>query len=325
MGAQMCSGRWYRLAFAGAMIFGAGGAFAGTASSFAGLASCDQGPVRSIPLREPAAATGSQFAQRVRDLSGVERDRLIQAELLAGNVPDFLRHLVPVSVGASDSTRRVRITVCVLPDYLALGSDADFVLVPMGLRAALEVASHFGFVLPTPKLVDAIYSQAPVKLEPKPLPASDAMRSTLYFVYHNELISRERIAQAAPLGELTSGDKKDLVLTSLLWVHPGRVAIYGWHRATDEPIQPLSTVHGARYADYSHGVRLISSAVYVDGVRRSLEEVLADPALARSLTRDGPLPRLGEHLRSLMAQLAAADDSPAIVEARLMGATGSHY
>ena len=50
---------------------------------------------------------------------------------------------------------------------------------------------------------------------------------------------------------LTAGPRKDLVLTSRLWLDPGKVAIYGWHRARGAPIQPLSTVHGAGYADYS--------------------------------------------------------------------------
>jgi hypothetical protein len=222
-------------------------------------------------------------------------------------MPAFLRRLVPVTIVGSDQTQPVKITVCVLPDYLALGSDADFVLVPMGLSAALDIAGHFGFALPTPKLVDAIYEESPVKLEPRPLPAGPEMRSTAYFVYHSELINRERLALAAPLGELTSGDKKDLVLTSLLWERLGRVAIYGWHRGVDHPIQPLSNVHGARYADYSHGVRLVSLAVYVDGAKRTLEDVLADPILARLLTRDGPLPHLGERLTLLMAKLAAPE------------------
>ena len=189
-----------------------------------------------------------------------------------------------------------------LPDYLALGSDADFVFVPLGLRAALDIAGHFGFSLPTPKLVDAIYEQSVVKLVPLPLAAGDGMRSTAYFVYHSELINRERTAQDAALGELTSGDKKDLVLTNLLWQVPGHVAIYGWHRAVNQPIQPLSTVHGARYADYSHGVRLVSDHVYVNDATRSLQEVLAEPTLARLLTREGPLAHLQERLTSLTAQ-----------------------
>jgi hypothetical protein len=265
---------------------------------------CDQAPVQAIPDRATDAPGGSEFARQVGALSGLERDAQIRAQLLSGNVPHFLRHLVPVTVGGSDSGHPLEITVCVLPDYLAVGTDQDFVFVPVGLEAALDVAERFGFDLPTPKLVDAIYAESSVKLAPTPLPAGDQMRSTAYFVHHTELINQQRTAIGAPLGELTAGDKKDLVLTNRLWEIPGRVAIYGWHRGVDQPIQPLSTVHGARYADYSHGVRLVSGLVYVNGVKRSIGDVLAEPALARLLTSEGPLTRVAEHLRALTDHLA---------------------
>ena len=45
--------------------------------------------------------------------------------VLAGNVPDFLRNLVPVTFTGGGAT----ITICVAPDYLAVGSDRDFVRV----------------------------------------------------------------------------------------------------------------------------------------------------------------------------------------------------
>jgi hypothetical protein len=296
------------LAFACVAIAGGACALADTPSRQV----CDQSPVRSIPMRSKDAPAGSEFARRAQNLSGPARDARILSELFSGNLPAFLRRLAPVTITGSDGTRSVKITVCVLPDYLAVGSDADFVFVPLGLKAALDVAGHFGFTLPTPRLVDAIYDESPVKLQPLPLPASDRMRSTAYVVFHSELINRERAAHAAPLGELTSGDKKDLVLTSLLWQPPGRVAIYGWHRAVNQPIQPLSTVHGARYADYSHGVRLISDAVYVNDVARPLEDVLATPTLAPLLSREGPLPHLRERLAQLTAQLAAAEPTESI-------------
>jgi hypothetical protein len=79
------------------------------------------------------------------------------------------------------------------------------------------------------------------------------------------------------------------VLSARLWRQPGRVAIYGWHRGVGAPIQPLSTVHGARYADYSHGVRLVSNMVFVNGQRRSIFDVLADSRLAALLSDEGPL------------------------------------
>jgi hypothetical protein len=245
----------------------------------------------------------------VQNLSGPERDAVVRSQLLAGNLPDFLRHLVPVTLHAPGETKTL--TLCVLPDYLAVGSNRDFVFVPMGLEAALAIATRFGFELPTPLMVDAIYEESPVRLHPVPLPPGDQMRSTAYFVRHNALIREQRAATAAPLGALTSGHKKDLVLTSRLWQMPGRVAIYGWHRGVHAPIQPLSTVHGARYADYSHGVRLISRTVYVDGSPRDIADALAEPALARLLTNEGPLPHLARRLSTLMASLepesAAAD------------------
>ena len=263
---------------------------------------CDPNALTKIPRRAADAPTGSQFAERVRGLAGPARDAVVVAQVLAGDMPGFLRHLVPVTVRGTGLGRPVAITVCVLPDYLAVGSNRDFLFVPVGLKAAVTIADRFGFVLPTPKLVDAIYDASPVKLSPQPLPASDAMRSTDYVVLHNGMIQLQRREFTAKLGELTSGDKKDLVLTSRLWELPGRVAIYGWHRGPSAPIQPLSTVHGARYADYSHGVRLVSEIVYVNGAAREIKSVLADRILASALTREGPLARLSERLAALEAQ-----------------------
>jgi len=266
---------------------------------------CDADTAAAIPARDPAAPAGSEVARRVGHLSGLDRDALLRAQLFAGNVPQFLRHTAPVSMTGGDRAHPLELTLCVLPDYLAVGSDQDFFFVPLGLDAALEVAQRFGFELPTPRVVDAIYAAAPVKLSPLPLPPGEEMRSTAYVVRHSELIGEQRAALAAPLGELTAGDKKDLVLSSRLWTDPGKVAIYGWHRSVGLPIQPLSTVHGARYADYSHGVRLVSDTVYVNGVRRSLHELLAEANTARLLTNDGPWPQLAQRLTALRELLAA--------------------
>ncbi len=266
---------------------------------------CSEDALRKIPHRLARASTGHAFALEVQHLSGPARDALVTGELRAGNIPAFLRRLVPVTVhGESADHVPVQLTVCVLPDYLAVGTDEDFLYVPMGLKAALDIAARFGLVLPTPKLVDAIYAASPVKLDPQPLMASNEMRSTAYVLHHSELIALQRARHPDPLGTLTSGDKKDIVLTPRLWRLPGRVAIYGWHRAEGFPIQPLSTVHGARYADYSHGVRLVSPTVYVNGkIPRRIEEVLADRTLAPLLSAEGPLSDLQAHLANLAARL----------------------
>jgi hypothetical protein len=46
-------------------------------------------------------------------------------------------------------------------------------------------------------------------------------------------------------------------------------------------------VHGWRYADYSHGARLISTQVFIDGEPRSIFDILQDNRLARALSNEG--------------------------------------
>jgi hypothetical protein len=274
----------------------------GIATAGAVPIACNDGLLHQIPSRAPMALTGSEFAHRVETLNGSGREEEIQAQLLAGDMPQFLRRAAPITMrGELPNGQNVQVTVCVLTDYLAVGSDRDFLTVPMRLATALTIASHFGFTLPTSKMVDAIYNQAAVHLAPQPLPAGDQMRSTEYYWHHNELIAQQRTALGVLPGVLTAGHKKDLVITNRLWRYPDRVAIYGWHRAINSPIQPLSTIHGARYADYSHGVRLVSTTIYVDGKPMSIFAALADPELSRVLSGEGPLPRVTDLIGKLAA------------------------
>jgi hypothetical protein len=159
----------------------------------------------------------------------------------------------------------------------------------MNLPTAATIAGRFGFVLPTRKMVDAIYQQSRYHLFPQPLPAGPEMRSTGYYWTHNQMIEDQARAMGARLGELTSGDKKDVVMTNRLATHAGRIAIYGWHRAPGQPIQPLSTVHGANYADYSHGIRLVSEWALINGKLQSIHDILRDPSTARMLSDEGPI------------------------------------
>jgi len=96
-----------------------------------------------------------------------------------------------------------------------------------------------------------------------------------------------------------AGHKKDLVVSNRLWRNPGRVAIYGWHQPNGRAIQPLSTVHGAEYADYSHGVRLVARTAYLNGRAIDLEDLLADATYAGLLSDEGPISRPAVLLASL--------------------------
>ena len=116
------------------------------------------------------------------------------------------------------------------------------------------------------------------------------MGSNRYYLAHSRAID-EQLAMTSSRG-LTAGHKKDLVLTRRLAAKPRRVAIYGWHRSDGRPVQPLSTVHGARYADYSHGLRLVAPTVEIDGEGLPLYEALQDGQAAALLTYEGPMVEL---------------------------------
>jgi len=243
-------------------------------------------PFLNLPPRPADAVGGSEFIRRTSGMSITERDDAVVAEIEKGNVPSFLNRLTPVTVNSKATDGRdVSATVWVTPDYLAIGSDDDFFYVPLNYYSATLIAARLGCVLPTPRIVDAIYDQSVHHLKPAPLPASPLMGTNRYMAEHKERVDAQR--RRFPLGELISGHKKDLVLTNRLAQIPGRVAIYGWHLASGHPIQPLSLVHGARYVDYSHGVRLVASVVDVGGTVRSIYDALQDSRLAPALSREG--------------------------------------
>jgi hypothetical protein len=242
----------------------------------------------SIPPRSHSAMTGSEFASFVSSMDGSSREKAILDELMSGNMPAFLRNLKPVMLRhALDAGKIATVTIFVTPDYLAIGSDDDFLRVPMALPTAVEIAAKFGFILPTTRMVDAIFEQSAFQLAPEPMPPGPQMRTTAYYREHNRKINEQSAACGLPLGALVSGHKKDVVLSDRLNRCGGRVAIYGWHRLSGMPIQPLSTVHGAEYADYSHGIRLVSSTVLLDGKPSSIYSLLGDINLAGLLSDEG--------------------------------------
>ncbi len=246
--------------------------------------------VKKIPARPFFAMTGSEFAESILSMNGARREQAIFSQIVKGNLPDFLRNLKPVQLTEKlEDGKLTTATIFVTPDYLAIGSDDDFLSIPMNLHTAMEVAFRFGFTLPTKKMVDAIFNQSFFHFTPQPMPPGPQMSSTQYYVDHNLKIRKQRLSLGCPLDTLISGTKKDVVLTNHLARALGRIAIYGWHRFSGVPIQPLTTVHNASYADYSHGIRLVSDIVLIDGEPRSIYDVLEDPRLAKVLSDEGAI------------------------------------
>jgi hypothetical protein len=238
-------------------------------------------PAPAIPPRPADAIGGRAFFAKIEKLTRNEREDAIANEILRSNIPDFLRTFHKLTLKADGHAA----TLEVMPDYLAVGSDADFVRVPMTPKTAARVADAFGCALPTRKLVDDIYRAAAVKLDPRPL--TKDRESSATFLEHHDLIERQR--NGKKLGELVAGIKKDVVVSNRVGERPDRVAIYGWHKPDGSPIQPLTIVHVNWYVDYSHGVRLMKRAVTVNGKVRDVRHVLYTRALAPLLSDEGPI------------------------------------
>lgn len=241
--------------------------------------------VLSIPTRPETSPTGRQFRDQIASLGRKEREAAIVAELAHGNLPQFLRRLVTIRVEwtAPDGDKH-QADYRVLPDYLAVGSDDDFFRVPMTPQSALAIAEKFGASLITTRISDDLYSAAVNKLTPKPLTKDRDSVATFY--QHHEIIQAQLGGKPRAL---VAGLKKDVVLSNRLKEKPQKVAIYGWHQAEGTPIQPLYVGHVDWYVDYSHGVRLMSNQMIVDGQVMSVDQVLQHPVLHRLLSSEGPI------------------------------------
>ncbi len=241
----------------------------------------------AFPPRAANAITGSQFIKNTASLSADARDQAIYMELSKGNIPSFLRIAKPVRTSHVINGKSVQGVVYVLPDYLCIGSDRDFIRIPMTPIVAQKLADQFGFILPTRKLVDAIYQQADIKLPPSPMPAGPLMVTNNYYSRHQTTIESQLAGRSHT--KLLAGHKKDIVITNRLNGLPHRVAIYGWHRLNGVAIQPLSLVHGNHYADYSHGVRMIQSVMLVGSYKMFVSDVLKNAKYAGLVSDEGAI------------------------------------
>jgi hypothetical protein len=232
-----------------------------------------------LPARPATAIGGADFAKSVEKLSLEEREAAIVREITRGNFPNFLRDFHAVSIRGSVSVggaeREVESAIEVMPDYLAIGSDDDFIRMPMTPQTAQQIADAFACVLPTRKMVDAIDAQAEVRLAPRPM--TESRESVGTFLEHHRIIEKQR--DGKPLGPLVTGIKKDIVLSPRIFEKPQRLAIYGWRQLNGQPIQPLTIVHWDRYVDYSHGARLVRNTLEFDGKRMKIDDLLADQQL----------------------------------------------
>ncbi|TJZ63182.1 hypothetical protein FAZ15_02500 [Sphingobacterium olei] len=237
--------------------------------------------IKDIPMLASDAKTGTEIANELQLLSAIDREKRITAYILEGNFPDFMRQLVRIDVSVNKADgKSIKSSYFTMPDYLMVGTDVDFIRLPMTPNTAQFIADSLGFFLSTSKICDDIYHAAEIKLEPMPLTAD---RESFYtFLEHNRIIEDQRQERKG----LIAGIKKDVISSSRLFASLNRVALYGWHQLDEKPIQPIYVGHADSYVDYSHGIRLIYQYLYVDGKKMHYKDVATDSELCNILSND---------------------------------------
>lgn len=224
--------------------------------------------------------TGNSFFKTVTSWKWKERDSLAVQEILSGNIPPFLQKFVAIHSEIKDSIGNTHHAIFyAAPDYLSIGSANDWARIPLTPMAAQKIADSFHCFLPTKKMVDLIYQQATIQLEPVPMYAFRDSSITMW--QHHLIIEGQRKGKRG----LIAGIKKDVVISAKITADakPNREAIYGWHQLNGKPIQPLYTGHINWWVDYSHGIRLIYRWIKVDGKQMDYIEVLKNPIYQKLL------------------------------------------
>ncbi|MFO0593458.1 MAG: GH25 family lysozyme [Polyangiaceae bacterium] len=241
-----------------------------------------------LPPRRADAPGGKALFERAGKLSLAAREALFHDQILAGNVPSFARAWWPVRVTAPGGA--LVGVILVTPDYLAVGSDEDFVRVPLTPITAQRIADDLGCLLPTKKIAMDVFAAGRAQVA---IPRSHDREAPATFVRHDADIEAARKTRGDPLGSLLTGHKKDIVVTNRLCHCAHKLAIFGFYQANRKPWQDLNTksrlplAHYDLYVDYSHGVRLVHGLMRVGTARMRVAEVLRDPALASLVSEEG--------------------------------------
>lgn len=256
-------------------------------------------PIPYFQNKPVATLSGRDFMESIDTVEFWKREDMITDAILAGEMPSVLKSFQKIvfTTPVVDSVEVLRVPhkveMLVTCDFLSVGSDEDFVRMPMGPLAAQQIADSLGCILPTTYMVDRIAeaSEGHIDIFPfRPLGGRNMM--PIVFQDSDNAIKALYKAKGYEFGQLISGLKKEVVLTYKIQSREEMnkyEAIYGWCHPDGRVQQPLFVRHGNFYVDYSHGIRLVSRTVVVDGKKCDAKEILESPQLYRLLS-DEPEP-----------------------------------
>lgn len=270
----------------------------------------------NLPKRPDNALSGSEFVEKVLGvdlekfktnprqlgaLSKIERENAILEQIESGNIPDFLRRPKAVIIKGPGGGE---VKTYVMPDYIAVGSDKDFVRVPLSPIIAQALALKYGWNLPTKTIVEETYAQAgkrvvgPSYSHPAEFQLNSAYLDSSGFYLRSDQDIQAQLKGVAP-GTLVAGAKKELVVSPQVAVRlagvPAGEAIdfYGLYGEDGIPIQRTpghGREAGYRHTEYALGVRFVSPVLVVtkaSGERKviRMDDALRDPEIAKIISR----------------------------------------
>lgn len=243
--------------------------------------------------------TAAEFDLEIGKVPVTLRDATILNHDAARHVPSWLAvrpwREVRIVETIDGVPRELRIYVA--PDFYSIGDDQTWRRTPMTPKAAQALATRWRAILPSRKLARAIYQAADARIAMATFAPAADMTSPAKWREDDAVVASRLPDQRARLlaGQLVAGHRKDIVIGPGL--DGSKVAIFGGARSTPDgkanpadpwAWQPYSTVHGADYADHSHGVRLILDRGYLDGVETPLADIFQHPTLHRLVSDQGP-------------------------------------
>lgn len=224
----------------------------------------------------PPTVPGSVLVKGLPAEMGVAREDALYYLYKAGQYPMWLRRWVEFNVKEGNDTG----TFYVLPDFLCVGTDDDYVYTPMGALGAERVLSKvMSAMLPTHKMVEIIYGSSIKQVaQPWGPPYDATMTSTSRWAVQTERVRKKMQNNYDLPGGVVEGHFKNVIVSERVMARDGvDLGFFGWYKSDGKPIQLDSLAHGACYCDYSHGVRAVLDIVVVNGNFMPLKDALCSP------------------------------------------------
>ena len=243
-----------------------------------------------IPRLSERALSGKEFMEEYKKLEPAQRHMLVLQQLAIGNVPDHFKQFETIRVKSSKGNV---LEMQVARHGLRIGTDANYVEVPLDGPTAMAAAEIYGCTLPTPWISDQIYTAAEASKGIVPFidapqiakrmgiewnpskPDGKWMMSAEFVAERNKMLREYCREHGITDNQLTYGYHKDIIHPLPGTTKAGRLEIYGGRNVSGKRVQPISGGHHVRsYFDYSHQARFIRTSVKINGETMNISDFM---------------------------------------------------